>query len=146
MSKKIKGIVLGSLVLNVVLAGIILGGSPRRFDRDLRREQRIEQVLEGLPSDSQARLRERMREIRSAAEPHFTQIRRARDEAIRLLGADPFDQAALDGQVARILEFQAEMTKHMSEAIKTAIRDLTPEERRRFAEMLRRPPPPDRKN
>jgi hypothetical protein len=37
---------------------------------------------------------------------------------------------------------RADMTKQLSEVVKNAIKDLTPEERRRFADLLRRPPPP----
>jgi len=37
---------------------------------------------------------------------------------------------------------RANMTKKLSEVVKNTVKDLTPEERRRFADMLRRPSPP----
>ena len=55
---------------------------------------------------------------------------------------EPFDEAAFDGQQAKINKMRADMTKKLSEVVKNAVKDLTPEERRRFAELLRRPPPP----
>jgi Tfp pilus assembly protein PilO len=48
----------------------------------------------------------------------------------------------LDRQEAKINELRAKMSKQLSQSVKLAIKDLSPEERRRFAQMLRRPPPP----
>jgi uncharacterized membrane protein len=128
--------------LNVLLIGVLLGQSPRRFDRGAIRQQRMEQAIKDLPEASQTRLRERFQQLRGAADPLFAQMRQAQDETASLLGAEPFDEAAFDRQEAKINELRADMTKKLSQVVKSAIKDLTPEERRRFAELLRRPPPP----
>jgi uncharacterized membrane protein len=146
MNKKLKLVFLASLILNVVCVGFFLGQSPRQFDRDARRELRIEKALEGLPPQSQSRLRDKFRRLRTDAEPLFEEMRRARDQAINALAADPLDEAVLARHEARIFDLRMEMSKRVSHAIKAAVADLTPEERRRFAEMLRRPGPPDRRN
>ena len=142
MSQKTKLAFIASIVLNVLLVGVLLGQSPRRFDRGAMRQQRMEQVIKDLPEASQTRLRERFQQLRSAADPLFTQMRQAQDETARLLGVGPFDEAAFDRQEAKINALRADMTKRLSQVVKNAIKDLTPEERRRFAELLRRPPPP----
>jgi uncharacterized membrane protein len=142
MSQKTKLAFIGSLVLNVLLIGVLIGQSPRRLDRDARREQRMEQVLKDLPEASQARLRERFQQLRATAEPLFAQMRQAQDETARLVGAEPFDEAAFDRQERKINELRAGMTIKMSQMVKQSIKDLTPAERGRFAELLRRPPPP----
>ena len=59
------------------------------------------------------------------------------------LGAESFDEAALDRQEAKINELRAQMSKQLSQSVKLAIKDLSAEERRRFAQMLRRSPPPN---
>ncbi len=146
MSRKTKLAFLASLVLNVLLIGVLIGQSPRRFDRNARREQRMEQVIRDLPEASQTRLRERFQQLRAAAEPLFTQLRQVQDETARLLAAEPFDEAAFDRQEGRINEMRAHMTRKLSQVVKNAIKDLTPEERGRFAELLRRPPPPPAKS
>ena len=115
--------------------------SPRRFDRGALREQSIERKIKDLPEASRVRLRERFTQLRAAADPLFTQLRQAQDETAQLLGADPFDEAAFDRQEAKINELRADMTKKLSQVVKNAIKDLSPEERRHFAEILRRPPP-----
>ncbi len=142
MSKKTKLAFLASLVLNVLLIGVLIGQSPRRLDRDARREQRMEQVLKDLPEASQARLRERFQQLRAPAEPLFAQMRPAQDETARLIAVEPFDEAAFDRQERKINELRADMTIKMSQMVKKSIKDLTLAERGRFAELLRRPPPP----
>jgi len=142
MNRLAKMTFVGSIILNVLLLGFVLGQSPRRFDRSAMRQQRMEQVIKDLPEASQQRLRERFQQLRGTADPLFEQMRKAQDEAVQLLGAESFDEAALDRQEAKINELRAQMSKKLSQSVKSALKDLTPEERRRFAQMLRRPPPP----
>ena len=142
MNRTAKLAIVASITLNVLLIGVLLGQTPRRFDRGAMREQRMEQAIKDLPEASQTRIRERFQQLRGAAEPLFKQMRQVQDESARLLGAEPFDEATFDGQQAKINELRANMTKKLSEVVKNSVKDLTPEERRRFAELLRRPPPP----
>ena len=141
MSQKTKLAFIASIVVNVLLLGFLVGQSPRRFDRGALREQRMEQAIKDLPAASQSRLRDRFLQLRATAEPLFGQMRQVQDESVRLLGVEPFDEAAFDGQQAKINKLRADTTKKLSDAVKNAVKDLTPEERRRFAELLRRPPP-----
>ncbi|MGH7809647.1 MAG: periplasmic heavy metal sensor [Candidatus Binatia bacterium] len=142
MNRTAKLAFVASITLNVLLIGVLLGQSPHRFDRGAARQQRIEQALKDLPEASQARLRERFKQLRSAAEPLFEQMRKDQDEAVRLLGNDPFDEAAYDRQVTKIADMRLNITKNLSQALKTASQDLSSLERQRFTAMLRRPPPP----
>lgn len=141
MNRTAKLAFVASLTLNVLLIGVLLGQSPRRFDRSAAREQRVEQALKDLPETSQSRLREKFQQLRSAAAPLFEQIRKSQDEAVQLLGADPFDEAAYDRQVTKIADMRLKMTKQLSQAVIVAIQDLSPLERQRFASLLRRPTP-----
>lgn len=140
MNRRLKLAFLASMIVNVLLLGVILGQSPRRFDREDRRQQRLEQGLKDLPDAARARLREKYQRLRAEAEPHFKQLREIQDGAVRLLGAEPFDEAAYDQQVMKINELRMGLTKRLSQVVKDAVKDLSPEERRRFAELLQRPP------
>ena len=80
--------------------------------------------------------------MRAGSEPLRKQIVVARDEAIRVLGADPFDEAAYDRQLSKIDDLQLQMFKKMGQVVKEIAKELSPEERRLFAQVLRRPPPP----
>ena len=68
-----------SIILNVLMLGVILGQSPRRFAPGAMRQQRFDQVLKNLPEAEQNRLRERLQKLRAAADPLFGQIRQAED-------------------------------------------------------------------
>jgi uncharacterized membrane protein len=131
-----------SIIVNVLLIGVILGQTPRRFDRGAVRQERMEIALKNLPEAAQNRLRERYQQLSAAAAPLFEQIRQAQEDAVQLLGKEPFDERAYDDQVNKINNLRQAMTKKLSQVVKDASKDLSTEERRRFAELLRRPPRP----
>jgi uncharacterized membrane protein len=83
MNRAAKMTFIGSIILNVLLLGFVLGQSPRRFDRNAMRQQRMEQVIKDLPEASQQRLRERFQQLRATADPFFEQMRKAQDEAVQ---------------------------------------------------------------
>ena len=140
MTKTVKLAILGSLVLNVLLLGVILGHVPRGLEgTPTTRQQRMEDSLKKLPEPTQARLRETFSQIRTAGDPLRQQIDQARAETLRLLSADPFDEAAYDREVNRIEELRGEMFKRIAQNFKQTAKELSPEERRMLAEVLRRP-------
>ena len=143
MTKTVKLAFLGSLVLNVLLLGVILGQVPRGLESmPPTRQQRMDDSLKKLPEPTQARLREKFSQIRAAGDPLRQQIDQARAETLRLLSADPFDEAAYDREVNRIEELRGEMFKRMAQNFKQTAKEFSPEERRMLAEVLRRPSPP----
>ena len=96
MNTTVKLTFVASLVLNVLLVGVLLGRLPREVG--FGRQQRIERALKDLPEPTQTRFREKFQQMRAGSEPLRKQIVVAREEAIRVLGADPFDEAAYDRQ------------------------------------------------
>ncbi len=143
MTKAVKLAFLASLVLNLLLLGIILGRVPHGLEATPpTRQARMEEALKKLPEPTQSRFREKFAQIRASSDPLRQQIDEARAETLRLLSADPFDEAAYDRQVSRIEELRGEMFKRMGQNFKQTAKDLAPEERRMLAELLRRPPPP----
>jgi uncharacterized membrane protein len=82
--------------------------------------------------------------MRAASDPQRDQIRVAREETLRILSADPFDEAAYDRHVSQIDDLQLQMFKKMGQVVKEIAKELSPEERRLFAQILRRPPPTSR--
>src|SRR4029453_11995386 len=142
MSKSVRLVFLASMVLNVLLVGVLLGRLPR--DVGFGRQQRLEQALKDLAEPTQTRLREKFRQMRAAGDPQRDQIRLAREETLSILSADPFDEAAYDRHVSQIDDLQLQMFKKMGQVVKEIAKELSPEERRLFAKILGRPPPPPR--
>jgi len=141
MTKRIKLAFVASLVVNLLLLGVILGKVPRAFDAPPTRQQRMEESLNKLPEPVQTRIRETFAQIRTAGDPVRQEIDQARAEALTILSAEPFDEAAYDRQINQIDELRAEMFKRMGQMIKQTAKELAPEERRMLADLLRRPPP-----
>jgi uncharacterized membrane protein len=69
-------------------------------------------------------------------------LRAAREETLGILSAEPFDEAAYDRQIGRIDDLQLQRFKKIGQVVKQIAKELPPEERRIFAQILRRPPPP----
>ena len=144
MNKSVKLAFLASLVLNIVLLGVILGHLPRSLEGRSSRQERMEKALQNLPDAVEAKFREKFQQIRAAGDTQRQQMESARAEALRLLGSQPFDEAAYDQQVSKIDGLREEMFKRMGQVVKQTAKELTPEERRMFADVLQRPPPPPR--
>lgn len=142
MSKSVRLVFLASLVLNVLLLGMVLGRLPRAFDQGRDRQQRVEQALKDLAEPTQTRLREKLKQIRAAGDPLRDQIRVAREETLTLLSAESFDEADYDRQISKINDLQLQRFQEMGQVVKEIARELSPEERRQFAQILRRPPRP----
>ena len=142
MNTKLKSAFIASIVLNVLLVGIFFGTLSPGFGRESSRRERLTAEIEKLPEPARSRLRDKMAQLRSADNPSREQMRQARNEAIRLLVAEPFDEAAYDGQLAKVNELRGQMSKRMSDDMKELVKGLPPEQRTAVGEMLKRPPPP----
>jgi uncharacterized membrane protein len=141
MNRSLKVVLLVSLIANVLLLGIVLGAAPRRLEERPSFRERVKADIEKLPEPARTKMRENMEQTRKADEPTFREIRQAREEALKILAADPFDEAAYDRQVNRISELRANMFQHMSDNIKAIVKTLPPEQRKAVADLFKRPPP-----
>jgi uncharacterized membrane protein len=142
MNKTLRLVFLASLVLNIILLGVLLGRLPLSGGEPPSRRQRMEQELKKLPEPAQSRIREKFQTIRSAGDSLRAQLDEARVEALRIFSSEPFDEAAYDQQIKKIDGLRGEMFRRMDRAVKQATKELSTDERRLFADVLRRPPPP----
>ena len=135
MTQKLKWIILVSFLLNVLLVGILFGQLPRRVDRDVYRQQIMEQAIKKLPESAREPFRQKLEHMRASAEPIRRQIREARDESIQIVIAETFDEAAFDRQVKKINDLRVQM----ADILKEAAKNLPPDQRRALGETMRRP-------
>lgn len=139
MSKTAKLVFLASLILNIMFLGVVLGHVPRNFSGTPSRQERMEQDLKKLPEAAQSHIRAVFARIRAAGDPIRDQMDASRTEALRVLGAERFDEAAYDREVAKFDQLREQMFKQSGQAIKEAAKELSPDERRMLADVLRRP-------
>lgn len=143
MNKKLKGAFIASIILNVLLVGMLFGALRHRFEGGSRQDRFMAEV-EKLPEPARSRLRDNMAKLRDNSDPMREQIRTARNEAIRLLVAEPFEEIAYDRQISKINELRVQITTRMSNEMKEMIKGLPPEQRTAVGNILRRPPPSSR--
>jgi uncharacterized membrane protein len=141
MSKRVKIVFLASLVLNLLLAGVIAGLAPRHLDARPARQERLEAALRSVPEPTQSRLRDHFSQLRAAADPLRRELEQARAEALRLLSVEPFDESAYDSQLNKAERLRAEMFRRTGQLLKQQAKQLSPDERKMLAEVLRRPQP-----
>jgi Spy/CpxP family protein refolding chaperone len=138
MSKKLRVAFLLSIIINVLLAGVILGALPHRFMGGSSSRERFRSDIDNLSEPARSRFQATIEEFRKS--PLRQQMSEARNEAIRLLVATPFDEAAYDRQVNRISELRRQMTEQMSKDMKEVVKGLPSDQRSAIAEILKRPP------
>ena len=133
MNKAFKLVLLASLILNVLLVGMIVGQLPQRFDRGASRQQRMENFIKSLPESVQGRFRNKLKDNVQTRD----QVRAARDDAIRALAADPFDESVYDRRVHEVNKLRVQMTNRIAAEVKEIARDLPLEQRRALAKALK---------
>ncbi len=141
MNHTLKVVLLVSLIANVLLLGFVLGAAPRRLEERPSFRDRVKADIEKLPEPARTKMRENMEQTRKTDEPMFAEIRQAREETLKIIAADPFDEAAYDRHVNRISELRASMFRHMSDNIKAIVKTLPAEQRKAVADLFKRPPP-----
>ncbi len=135
MNHKTKWITLISLLLNVLLIGILFGRLPHQFNRSAYYERLVEQAVKKVPQAEQAAFRQRLDQMRAQAAPIGDEIRKTRDETLRIVTADRFDEAAFDNEVKKINDLRV----RMAGILKQAAKDLPPDQRHALGEALKRP-------
>ena len=141
MTKKLRVAFLLSVIINVLLAGVILGALPHRFMGNPSGREAFRKDIEGLPEPARSRFLAKMDEFRK--DPLRQQMTDARNEAIRLLVATPFDEAAYDRQVDKINDLRVQMTNRMAADMKDIVKGLPADQRDSLANILKRPPSGD---
>jgi len=138
MKSRLRVAFLASIILNLLLAGVIFGRLPQQFYGSSPERGRFRAEVEKLPEPARSRFREKIDEFRRSGLRE--QIREAREETIRLLSADPFDEQAYDRQVRKINDLRMQMSNRMAENVREIVRDLPVDQRNAVAELLKRPP------
>jgi uncharacterized membrane protein len=137
MKNKLRIAFLASIILNVLLAGVIFGRLPQQLQEGSAQRGRFRAEVEKLPEPARSRFREKIEDFRKSG--LRDQIRATREETIRLLRADRFDQEAYDRQVRKMNDLRMQMTQQMADNLKEIVRDLPVDQRSAVAELLKRP-------
>lgn len=139
MNKKIKILIIISLLLNILLSGLVLGHLYRHFTKR-GVPPHMESALKTLPSAKQQEFRDAMgamHEENKAAQQAVKEARKALAETVR---AEFFDPLLYQTRVNALQLLQAQQRQHMADVIKDLAQQWNEEERQVLSGMLMRPP------
>ena len=137
MSKKMKILIFSSLLLNVLLVGVVIGDVSHRFHIEHFVRKSVEEFASKLPGDKAALFVETVERIHLNNRDEYNQIRKAREEAMKLLSADEFDEAAYRLQVEKIHELRSLMKRRLADATIELAKQFSQEERKALSQHLR---------
>ncbi len=132
----VRWLIVGSLLLNLLLAGALLGHwlYPRHAP------PKPNAAMQALPEVQRESLEKRLRTLRMGFESEREQMRMARERSLALLAAEPFDAAAYRAQLQEGMNLRLERQRQMTDDLVALAQDLNPAERAAMAEALRRSP------
>lgn len=137
MSKKIKILIFSSLLLNVLLVGVVIGDMTHRFHIENFVRKSVQEFASKLPEDKAGLFLETVKRARLNNQDTYNQLRETRKEAMKLLSAPEFDEAAYRVQIEKIHELRSLMKRRLADATIELARQFSQEERSALAQHLR---------
>ncbi|MBW2664467.1 MAG: periplasmic heavy metal sensor [Deltaproteobacteria bacterium] len=137
MSKKIKFLIFSSLLLNVLLFGVVIGDVSHRLHKEYFIRKSAQEFASKLPQDKAAFFLKTMERVHLNNRDAYNQIRETKKEAIKLLSAPEFNEAAYRAQVEKIHKLRSLMKRRLADATIELARQFSQEERRALAQHLR---------
>lgn len=141
-----KILIIGSILLNVLLIGIIIGNVSHRLSIEKFDKRHAPELPVKLSPDKEALFFKTMEKVRKESRDIHKQIEEARERAISILTAPEFDETAYQVEVNRLHELRGIMMQRLADATKELAKKFNQEERRGLAEHLRHPPPPPKQD
>ncbi len=144
MSKKMRVLIIGSLLLNVLLVGVIIGDMSHRWQEEHYAGRRARELALKLAKDKAGLILKTVERVHLNNRDVHKQIREARKRAMKILTAHHFDEAAYQIEVEKLHELRGLMMRRLADATMELAKQFDQEERRALAQYLRRPPRPPR--
>ena len=142
MSKKIKILILGSLLLNVFLVGVVIGNVSQGFRRGPYIRRHAPELVSKLSQDKAALFFQTLERVHLDNKKVHKQIRKARKKAMKILTAPEFDEATYQMELEKVHKLRSLMMQRLADATIELARRFDRKERRALAQHLGRPPKP----
>lgn len=139
MNKKIKLLIVISLLLNILLSGLVLGHLYRHFTKG-GVPPHMESALDTLPSTKQQAFRDAMGAMREENKAEQHAMREAREAIAESLRAELFDPVLYQARVNVLHLLQAQQRQRMADVIKDLAQQWNAEERQVLSGMVMRHP------
>jgi uncharacterized membrane protein len=142
MNKGLKIFLAVSVLLNVLLIGILVGTLSHTFFWRMDKAKRTFHFMKELPPEKRDKVMEMVKDLKKESLETRRKIRKKRDEVIDVFSAPEFDPALFDRKVAELHALMGELTDEIADETKKIASDLSQEERKAVADIIRRGPGP----
>jgi uncharacterized membrane protein len=142
MSRKVKILIVASLVLNVLLTGVLIGNAFHRVGWRPGFKQNDRMLSAKLPPEKYQLFSEVMGGARSECKQIRKQIRESRAQALGILTATEFDEQSFQRAVDNLHELRSREADRLAGATLELARQFDVEERKLLGKYLERSRPP----
>lgn len=140
MSKKVKILIIGSLLTNIFLIGFIIGDGLYLLRGKQFFSRYAAEFASKLPEEKANLLLETIEKAHLKNRDVHKQMRRTREKVMDILTAPQFNEAAYRIEVKNMHEFRSRMMHELADATLELANQLGQEERKALAEHLMHPP------
>jgi len=139
MSRTVKIVVVASVVLNVLLAGVIIGSLAHQKMGRWSAFRQDRALAAKLPPEKYRLFTEVMGGARSECKQIRKQIKATRAQTLGILTAPEFDEQSFQREVERLRDLRGQVSDRMAGATLQLARQFNPEERRLLGKYLDQP-------
>lgn len=142
MNRGMKPVLAISVAINVLLAGMVLGGVSHGYivPQPPAATFDIAGQLAHLPEDKRALYESIMGPAKQKMDAERAQIDNEKKLALKILKSEPFNEDAYLKQVQHIYELAGQMKLHVAQSVVELAKHLTPQEREVVAGIISHPP------
>ncbi len=140
MNRNVKIVVIGSVLLNVLLIGFVVGHLSHRVPPPFRDRPPREEILRALPPQGAKLFKEKMRGLRKENRKTHRKIRDRRDELMKILTAPTFDSDLYKKKADELHALHSSVMKDFARSAGEIAAKMSPEERQILARHFKRGP------
>ncbi len=142
MNKKMKIILILSVLLNMLFIGLVIGHMTHRFGPEEFMRWRTMRFARRLSPEKRTLFMETLKKVYRDNEGIHEKIREGRKRIVSILSAPEFDEKAYQEEVEKMHRLRGLMMQRLADATKELAKAFTPEERKALAAHLLKPPRP----
>ena len=139
-SRRMKYVLIGSLALNLLFIGAVIGMGFKKPHHGPRGKPHysLMGLTRVLPSEQRKEVVEILKKEHAEMAPAIDELRKARHEAADRLAAEPFDRAALERAIAEVTEKERALRQGTLDMFLTQAERLDADQRKKLSERWHR--------
>jgi uncharacterized membrane protein len=140
MNKKMKVFISFSVLLNVLLVGVMIGGFSKphldRGHRSAQMEQRLTEILEVLPAEKTKEFERRILDLKTLKRADKVMMKSARKNIMQAFMQEPFDKAAYQQAVQGLNKLHQQQMGTRVNLMADMAQYLSPKERKHLSRLI----------